>query len=431
MRFAFRRMVYMVLALCVPAMYYGVLCVKSLFLEKDIAENQVLSADAIRRKWSALPSGYYHMTVTTVKAGHSHTIRQVEAWWETNDNFFRMEVRDGSGKSYWVIVKRGRNVWSIDVAARKMQHLILHETAVPASWLGLHPYSVLWQRASLESVQRLASDPLAASVWSPLRANERVIQQGSVIVWTWEYLDGSAEVLTHLQTATLLPVSCRLVYSNGKTVSYTYTIASLNHMDKHLYALPAVSHVDTLHVENLLDLGTTGELLRPTLPDAAIEGPGEPDRFSGGYTDWFSAHPQARTFGSLRELFAHTTVLPFSLPKSWGKPRTIHYVYEEYASNIPALEIVRLVFQRELVGTYRIEIQQLPKHHMVQVRDVLRFADAIVSVSGRRVYIYAPKSAAVGWSAVWYDESNRQIVQLDYVGEQRVLFQLVTEFFQE
>jgi hypothetical protein len=425
-------MFYMVLALCVPVMCYGIVRIYSLLShEKEIAENQVLSADAIKRQWSALHSGYYHMTVTTFKAGHSHTIRQVEAWWRTDDDFFRIEVRDGSGKTFWVIVKRGRNVWSIHIPARKMQHLILREPGVPATWLDFHPYSVLWQRASLDTVQRLASDPLAAYVWSPIRINERVIQQGNDIVWGWEYSDGSATVSTYLQTATLLPASCQLAYSNGKTVCYRYTIVPHNRMDKRFYKLPAVSHVDTLYVENAFVLGTTVELLRPSPPDAAMEGPGEPDRFSGEYTDWFSAEPGVRTFGSLQELYAHTTVAPVSLPKSWGKPRTILYVHEEYASNIPPLEVVRLVFERELVGTYRIEIQQLPKHHSFQVEDLLRFADETASVRGRRVYIYAPKSSAPGWSAAWYDESNRQIVQLDYVGEQKVLFQLVTEFFQK
>lgn len=315
----------------------------------------------LQQAWSAVQRGHYQMVVTADRGEQSVRLRRVEAWWDRRTDLLRIEEYDGQDRLYWILLKRGDVVWSVDVPQRKAQKLILRRQKPSSPVVRLHPYSVLWQEASLLGVQALAGDPLRLTVWTMERTDEQAERLGNTWHYQWKSADGWAQVSADLGAESLLPIRCEVLYPNGKRVRYTYRVRAGADIRREMYSLPQTSSFEEHTIRDPLEeLEEQVNLLRPALPNGVEEGPGHPDPFSGGDTDWYSAHPNMRRLSSVRELFTQTGIREISLPSRWGAPREVVYVKETSVPSVPPLEIARLTFHPSREETFRLEIQRIP-----------------------------------------------------------------------
>lgn len=384
--------------------------------------------ETLQRAWNRMEKGHYRMVVAAEREGSVQAIRQVEAWWDTHADLLRIEERSAQGALIWLLLRKGLTVWSVDVPRQQAQQLELKQTGTFSLIARLHPYSALWRKASLTSVQELSVDPLRLSVWAAVRTNERLRQMGDKVVYTWEHQDGFAQVSAELQADSLLPLRCEVTYASGKRLVYTYTILAQRDIPESVHRLPTFVSVEVQRLDSPLELGEKVTLLRPAVPDSAREGAGEPDRFAGGYTDWLSEIPHARRFASPRELFSQTGIRLMPLPARWGKPDEIIYVWEAHLSSVPPLEVARLTFRKGSAEEFRLEVQQLPAGYSSMAERVLAYGDKFVTVGGRRVGILSPDASySPAWIATWYDAQRYQIVSLYYIGSEEAFLRLVKE----
>lgn len=388
-----------------------------------------MSGEGLKQVWDMIDRGHYRMVVAAEEGSSVRVIRRVEAWWDTHADLLRVEERDGQNTLIWLLLKEGLTVWSIDVPRRQAQRLTLKQTGIFSPVLLLHPYSALWQKASLASVQALSGDPLRTSVWNAVREHEHTQLAGDKVLYTWQYDNGFAQVSAELQANSLLPLQCKVTYPNGKRLIYTYTILARSDIPESVHRLPGFNSIEAQSVNNPLDLGEKVTLLRPSVPDGAQEGPGEPDKFAGGYTDWYSANPNARRFASLRELFSQTSIRITPLPARWGEPHEIIYVRETVSSSVPPLEIARLTFRMDSTEDLRLEIEQLPEGYSGVVEDsLIAQSERLATIGKQRVGILSPIAPYnPAWIATWHDTKRHQIISLYYTGSESSFMNLVEE----
>lgn len=416
---------FLALALCIALLFSS--CAVKRERIPDLQKTAMTGED-LKQVWDMIDRGRYRMVVAAEKGRSVRVIRRVEAWWDTHADLLRVEERDGQDTLIWVLLKEGLTVWSIDVPRGQAQRLTLKQADISSPVLLLHPDSALWQKASLTSVQVLSGDPLRTSVWAAVRENEQMKLVGDKVLYTWEYRDGSAQIAAEMEANSLLPLQCKVTYSNGKRVIYTYTILTQSDIPEDVRRVPSFASVEAHSVDSPLDLGEEVTVLRPSVPDAAQEGPSEPDRFAGGYADWYLANPNARRFASLRELFSQTGIRTIPFPESWGEPGEIVYVREAYSPSVPPLEVARLTFRKGSAGELRLEIQQLPKGYSGVADSVLAQSERVVTLGGRRVGILSPLTPySPAWIATWHDTQRHQIVSLYYIGREGSFLNLVKE----
>lgn len=404
-----------------PTTILSVLLVScSLRREAPIRSLQTASPQVdLGQAWSAVQQGHYQMVVTAERGEQSVRVRRVEAWWDRRTDLLRVEEYDGQDRLYWILLKRGDVVWSVDVPQRKAQKLILRRQKPSSLVVRLHPDSVLWQEASLLGVQALAGDPLRLTVWTTERTAEQVERLGNTWRYRWKAPDGGALVSAELEAESLLPIRCEVLYPNGKRVRYTYRVRAGADIRREVYSLPQTSSFEEHTIRHPLELGEQVTLLRPALPNGVEEGPGHPDPFSGGDTDWYSAHPNTRHLSSAHELFTQTGIREISLPSRWGAPREVVYVKETSVPSVPPLEIARLTFHPSREETFRLEIQRVPASFTGRVENLLGRPRRWMAIQGHQVGILPPSPPhRPAWSATWVDAQREQVISLEHLGNE-------------
>ncbi len=394
----------------------------------DAVLNSNTSSAELNRKWSGIPTGHYQMMVTARRGSSARTIRRVEAWWDTQADVLRVEEYDAHNALYWILVKKGDTVHLVDVSQRKAQKVIAESPGLSSMGLFIHPYSFLWQRASLPTVQMIARDPLRTSTWGPVREDEQVREAGDRVFYTWKMRGDLASVSVELLAGSLLPCRCAVIYPNGKTVEYTYQIITGANLPKDVLQIPqVVSSPETITLRP--DPNETVALLFPSPPDAAEEGPGEPDPFTGGrYSDWYTESPNVRWFRSLRD-FSKQTGIILSIPRRWGHPKEIVYVKDVDTG----MEAVRLTFKQAGRGVFRMHVERLQSGvSSSQVEEVYFRFGQLVQMHGQRVRLDRPMPPySPAWGAIWYDERRRRVITLEYIGSEAVFMQLLEELLNE
>jgi len=371
------------------------------------------------------------MVVTAERGEQSVRLRRVEAWWDRRTDLLRIEEYDGQDRLSWILLKRGDVVWSVDVPQRKAQKLVLKHEKPSSPVVRPHPYSVLWQEASLLGVQALAGDPLSFTVWTMIRTDEQVERHGNTWRYQWKGADGWAQVSADLGAESLLPLRCEVLYQNGKRVRYTYRVLAGADIRREMYSPPQTSSSEQHTIHHPLELGEQVSLLRPALPSAAEEGPGHPDPFSGGDNDWYSAHPNMRRLSSVQELFTQTGIRAISLPSRWGAPREVAYVKETSAPGVPPLEVARLAFHPSPGETFRLEIQRIPASFTGRAEDLFGRPRRWMAIHGHQVGIWSPSPPhRPGWSAAWVDAQRAQVLSLEHLGNEEQFLRRLHELLE-